>query len=231
MSELQTYKANYLPKDPRWCVFGKTGGGKSYFVNHYLIPKMKSMYRIIILDTKNEYANKYQALSLEDFKHRNFVRRVNQIKNGKEIITDFNQIIEIVAGIVMQVPYTILIVEEASLILRKGLQLYSSLPNTAKLLFQGRSTHNGIILVAQSPVNLSLDPIRQSSNIFCFEMEPVEEENAHKYFGYYVDFAEIRKNPYSFWEKAHNQLYQKISDKTKKMMYEKNEGKMLNLIS
>ncbi len=213
MSDLQTFKSVYLPKDPRFCVFGKTGGGKSYFVNHYLIPKLKPLYRIVILDVKNEYANTYPALTLDDFKHRNFIRRVNQIKTKDEIITNFDTILEIVAGICLQVKYIILVIEEAPMILKKSYNLYTKFPNYAQLLFQGRSDHRGVIQIAQSPTNLHNDTMRQASDLFVFQMEPVDEQKAHQYFGHYINFETIRESEFSFWEKAHNQIYQKIKVK------------------
>lgn len=205
------FSYNLLPDDPRFTIFGRTGSGKT--VGMYEIGKRYSnRYKVLIYTPKpDKLISTIPLLTLEDWGKPCFFRRIAPVVNIRgEEIQDPKIILEYLSQLTWIFPYSIMMFDEASMVLTKSKELYSSYPYFARLYFQGREAHKGVILASQDPVNLHNDTMRQNSFTMVYEMNKINNQNAHKYFGYYIDFNKLKENPYSFWafdQKANKEYY------------------------
>ncbi len=176
----------HIPPAPSFAILGKTRSGKSYFVKD-LAKNYAKNYKVIVVDTKNEFSKDFPTLSIRDFGHRSFLARCNAIGKTKKI----HDVAEILAGACLLYDRTILWIEEIGEVVPKIGQLYETCPNIAKLLLQGHARRQYVIAVSQMPQDMHLSFIRQADNAYLFETKPIEHDMLLEKFRVDIEWDKI----------------------------------------
>lgn len=170
-------------KAPRFCIFGRTGSGKTVFAKEMIQYYVRHGWRCIVIDTKQEFAD-IPAFSPAVFKSpQGWARRISEIRVGHSIIDYPHILAEFMAEFAWHFKKIFLYVEELGNAIPKHAELYRSSPFIAKLLFQGRAFDRGILIVSQQPSITHLDFIKQADDLFIFRCNDVEGEALPKYIG------------------------------------------------
>lgn len=213
------FNATQIDKDPRLVIIGATQKGKTTLASYLLRYYVKN-FRIVIIDTKNDYLD-VPILKLTDFKTRSFVRRVNQIENFGDEGRDIGFVSEVIAGLLLNYQRTILYIEEVPLAIPKHAELYRSFPNIATTLCQGASTYNGIIVVGQAIADINSTFFKQSSNVYVFHVKPLERDLVEQSVGFKIDWDSMAD--YEFWSMKNNRIYNKIPKRNSSGIIEEEE--------
>ena len=195
-----------LPINPRIVVWGATGSGKSVFSNRLMVQYSKN-FKCVIMDTKNEY-QRYNTLSIQDFKERSFIRRVRELEIETRTISNPTEVCEIIAGLLNEFERTILYIEEVPLIVPPLIKIYQTLPNLGTLILQGRRFYNGYIAVAQRPAELHNDFVSQCFDTYVFHVRPNYIELLCKKIGFIVPFEEMEE--FEFFSTSDQCIYKPV---------------------
>jgi hypothetical protein len=146
-------------------VLGKSGYGKSHFIKHYIIPRLVSQGKpVLIVDTMNEYESGHAHNGFRSFVSE--VRRSGRIRAGINVVkcksdADCYALFEFVRRLELPVSF---IIEEAD----KFCNPYQIDPNLKALINYGRHWGVDMIFVARRMAALNRDVTAQSDFIVTF---------------------------------------------------------------
>jgi hypothetical protein len=161
-----------------WLIFGKSGFGKSYFLEWIL--RMKSMSRFIVIDTQNEHENlpavrvirEYPELVdyVRSFRGSYDTAQMRIVYQGlrAETMRENEQRVTEILRLAMRLGHGMTVVaEECNFLMRPGDERMIS-EELNLLISVGRHYGTSFIGVTQRPASVNVKVRSQSDAIFCF---------------------------------------------------------------
>lgn len=173
------FKRSDIDINERMMIIGRTGTGKSVFTDTMLNYLSKNTL-VVILDTKIEYDH-IPALTPQVLENgKNGLFRIYEMEYYGEKIEDLYYIAEFLAENLFDRGNAILAIEELGNVCKKGGRLYDQMPNTARLLQQGRARECGFIGITQRPQEVHTTFLSQSDHIISFDVSSKHDIEAMK---------------------------------------------------